>query len=121
MLCKASLFNDKKTFDLIKKTKNPLNAKWLGRKSKFNQAVWDNYVCKIAKYVIYNKFSSIPTLQQLILNTHNKFIEEASKYDKIWGIGMCSINKKCNYPSKWNGCNILGWALMETRMDLRRT
>ena len=120
MLCKASLFNDKKTFDLIKKTNNPLNAKRLGRKSKFDQAVWDKYVCKIAKYAICNKFSSIPSLRSLILTTNNCFIAEASKYDKIWGIGMYNSNKNCNYPSKWNGCNILGWALMETRLDLRR-
>mgnify|MGYP006105085405 FL=1 len=40
---------------------------------------------------------------------------EASPVDTIWGIGMASDNVNIENPSKWEGENLLGYALMEVR------
>ncbi len=115
MLCKASLFHDLKIFNQIIKADTPMKTKKLGRKCKFDQKIWNNYVCSIAKYVVYQKILSVPGLKQILLDTGDEIIAEAAPRDRIWGIGLEKNNTNCNFPSKWKGCNILGWALMEAR------
>ena len=45
----------------------------------------------------------------------NKILVEASPYDGIWGIKMAETDKMAQNPLKWNGFNLLGFALMEVR------
>jgi ribA/ribD-fused uncharacterized protein len=54
------------------------------------------------------------------LNTKNRVLVEASPYDKIWGIGISADDKHIENPLKWNGQNLLGFALMEVREELLR-
>jgi len=119
MLCKASLFNDTKMFEKIKHAKEPLQAKYLGRKCRFNQSIWNQYVCQIAKDVIFQKFSSVEGFKELLLGTGECIIAEAAPRDLNWGIGFAKENPKCQEPSLWRGLNILGFALMVARLKLR--
>jgi len=57
-------------------------------------------------------------LENYLLSTGNKILVEASPYDKIWGIGMDKENPNALNPEKWNGENLLGFALMEVRDEL---
>ncbi|CAB1101596.1 unnamed protein product [Ectocarpus sp. CCAP 1310/34] len=46
-------------------------------------------------------------------------IAEASPYDGLWGVGVDSFDPRAASPSKWTGKNLLGKALVATRMLLR--
>ena len=56
-------------------------------------------------------------LQEILVNTDEHILCEASPYDKIWGIGMAADNKNVYNPSHWHSDaqNLLGFALMEVR------
>lgn len=120
MLCKAALFKNSTIFEKIKSSENPKEIKSLGRLVKpFNQKIWDSYICKIAFEVIFQKFSKGPQeFRDALLLTQYALIAETAIKDKIWGIGMHNNNPNLSIPNKWNGCNILGWALMRTRIEL---
>lgn len=45
---------------------------------------------------------------------------EASPYDNIWGIRLSAGSPEAQEPQKWRGKNLLGFALMEVRDELRR-
>jgi ribA/ribD-fused uncharacterized protein len=116
MLSKASLMGDKNTFLKILNAVTPHKAKILGRQvSSFNQILWNDNVCDIAKQVCISKFGQDQQIKNILLETGSCIIAEASLYDKIWGIGM-DINDLDNQNiTKWKGSNILGWALMQVR------
>ena len=40
--------------------------------------------------------------------------------DNIWGIGLSASSPEMQGPQKWRGQNLLGFALMEVRDELRR-
>ena len=45
---------------------------------------------------------------------------EASPYDAIWGIRLSASSPDARDPMKWRGKNLLGFALMEVRDELRQ-
>ena len=57
------------------------------------------------------------TLAEILLDTNTKILYEASKYDKIWGIGFDEDSAIDINPELY-GQNLLGKALMETRIRL---
>ena len=119
MLCKASLMGDMKTYQKIKYANTPRMAKILGRQvTNFNEDLWQNNICRIAKAVITSKFTKVDGLKEVLLATGTTLIAEAAINDKIWGIGMDRKDPNYHYPDKWKGSNILGWALMIVRNDL---
>jgi ribA/ribD-fused uncharacterized protein len=66
------------------------------------------------------KFSQNPELLNYLLETGDRILVEASPYDRIWGIGMEKHNPDSGNPMKWQGRNLLGFALTETRDGLKR-
>jgi len=67
----------------------------------------------------YYKFSQDTDLKKYLLQTEEKIIVEASPADAIWGIGMATDNPQINNPKNWKGENLLGYALMEVRNQLK--
>jgi len=121
MLCKASLMGDQETFNKILSAKTPADAKKLGRKiSPFDDNLWKNNVCQIAKTIVTCKFASVQGLADELLSTGDALIAEATTNDKFWGIGLNTQDPDVAYPEKWQGNNILGWALMEARKNLNQ-
>lgn len=121
MAGKARLFNDRKILEKILLSKNPNEVKSLGRKVKnFDPKLWDEYKYEIVKKGNFLKFSQNPKLKAFLLSTGDKILVEASPYDNIWGIGMLESDSRVLDPSLWNGENLLGFALMEVRDELRR-
>lgn len=62
------------------------------------------------------KFGQNPKLKQLLVETGNAELVEASPYDRVWGVGVdvrAAMNKQ-----NWNGQNLLGKALMDVRTQL---
>lgn len=122
MAQKALLFEDKESFDKILLAKSPAEAKVLGRQVRnFNEAIW---ILKRFEIVVeggLQKFSQHDDLKLFLLNTKEQVLVEASPVDKIWGIGLAADSTKAENPKRWNGLNLLGFALMEVRDQLRST
>lgn len=121
MAGKAELFGDKEIREQILQCTDPGQMKALGRKVRhFEEAIW-----KEARYPIvlngnYLKFTQNPQLRDYLLSTGDSILVEASPRDSIWGIRMGKTNEQAYDPMKWKGQNLLGFALMEVRDEIRR-
>jgi ribA/ribD-fused uncharacterized protein len=118
---KARLFGDKPTEDKILKSKTAAEAKKQGRLViPFDENIWQTKRFEIVVKANILKFSQNAQLRAFLLATGNRVLVEASPVDKIWGIGMDVEHPHIENPRKWNGLNLLGYALMETRKQLRK-
>lgn len=119
---KARFFGDTKTLNKIMKSSSPKEQKSLGRLVKpFDEGEWYS-VCREPVYKgNLAKFSQNKDLKEIILNTGNKTLVEASPVDKIWGIGRSEDDPLACTPSAWRGKNWLGEALMRVRKELRNS
>ena len=66
------------------------------------------------------KFSQNRDLREFLLSTGDSVLVEASPYDNIWGIRLAASSQEAQDPTQWRGQNLLGFALMEVRDELRR-
>ncbi|KAL8733784.1 MAG: hypothetical protein Q9181_003452 [Wetmoreana brouardii] len=117
MYHKAMLFKDQETADQIMLAPTPRKQKALGRKVKnFNGKVWDAHREQIVEDGNWNKFcdsKDASKLRDMLLETGDRELVEASPFDRIWGIGYGANCAKENH-SDW-GLNLLGKALMRVR------
>lgn len=121
MAGKARLFNDDEILEKVLSSETPNEAKSLGRKVKnFDPKLWDEHKYEIVKKANLLKFSQNPKFEEFLLATNDKILVEASPYDRIWGIGMLESDPRAQNPLLWDGENLLGFALMEVRDELRR-
>jgi len=129
MYHKAMTFKDEETAKDILLTKNPRKCKALGRETKgFRNEIWDEVKLKIVEQGSYLKFTAGegPTgekLKQKLLATGDRELVEASRFDRVWGVGFTADNlrKGENGPAPrglW-GENLLGKALMSARRRIR--
>lgn len=120
MAGKARLFEDEGMLEQILRTESPKEVKSLGRKIKnFDEQKWQDNRYEIVRQGNLLKFGQNANLKEFLLSTARKVIVEASPYDKIWGIGMKQDHAGAANPAKWKGLNLLGFALMEVREQLR--
>ena len=127
MFQKASLFKDDRIKQKIIQEHNPKNIKKLGREVKnFNNETWNKY----KEFIVYQsnllKFSSNEDLKEKLLNTGNKVLIETSPFDAVYGIGLDYYGRNLNKQqfdlfnvNNWKGSNLLGFALMQVRDELR--
>ena len=121
MAGKACLFGDSEIFKQILEIRDPKYIKALGRKVKnFDTEVWEASRLSIVKQGNLLKFSQNEELSAFLISTGDKIIVEASPYDRIWGIGMGKENEFAENPLKWRGQNLLGFALMSAREEIRK-
>tara|TARA_R110002110_G_scaffold415797_1_gene656211 strand:+ start:33556 stop:34116 length:561 start_codon:yes stop_codon:yes gene_type:complete len=122
MAKKALLFNDKDAFKLILQSSNPGAVKKIGRAViGFEQTLWDKNKFDIAVSGNYLKFFQNDDLKNYLINTRNKVLVEASPVDRIWGVGLAQDDPKINDPENWQGDNLLGFALMQVRAEIRKS
>ena len=81
--------------------------------------MWNKHIDDVAFEVVYQKFAASPDLCSLLLSTGDKIIAEATRKDKIWGIGIDVGDPRVQDPKQWKGINVLGFALMKAREQLR--
>ncbi|AXG68733.1 N-glycosidase YbiA [Kordia sp. SMS9] len=118
---KARIFNDEEKRNKVLTVNHPHEAKQLGRKVKnFDPVIWDEHKFNVVVEGNHHKFSQHEHLQQFLLNTKNRVLVEASPRDKIWGIGMSENDEHITNPNLWKGQNLLGFALMEVRDQLKK-
>lgn len=118
---KARVFGDFQAESAILAAPNPRKQKALGRQVRgFDAGVW-NAVCRGIVYrANLAKFEQSGELYELLMATGERQIVEASPEDAIWGIGLAQDDPRAHDPSRWQGTNWLGVALMQVRDELRR-
>lgn len=120
MAGKARVFKDSEVLDRILKTTDPKEVKGLGRSvSNFDEAIWKSNRERIVLEGNMLKFSQDKVLARALFATGDKLLVEASPVDKIWGVGMNAKTASRSSKRQWKGLNLLGKALMETRLILR--
>ena len=119
MCKKAEEFNDTVAKNKIMATKNPGEINFLSKGiANFNQTQWKLVEDAIMKQGVNAKFDQNPHLQNLLLETGNTTLVEASPRDKNWGVGININDKRIFDPKNWQGANKLGKILMECRNRL---
>lgn len=119
MAHKARLFGDEESFARIVEARHPRQAKELGQKiSAFDEATWVAHRFEIVAAGNVAKFGQHPELNAYLLGTGARVLVEASPLDRIWGIGMSADDDQAAQPHRWQGLNLLGFALMEARTRL---
>lgn len=118
---KARLFGDTVTKAQILGAKdNPGKAKALGRQvANFDASIWNREAYGIVLRGSILKFRKNKDLGDYLQTTGSKILVEASPMDPIWGIGLDKDDPAASDPSRWQGGNLLGFALMEARDRLR--
>ena len=86
----------------------------------YKRQVWDKFKYAIVLNGNWCKFSQNRDLREFLLSTGDSVLVEASPYDAIWGIRLAASSPEAQDPVKWRGQNLLGFALMEVRDELRR-
>lgn len=118
---KAALFGDEEIRQQILECRDPRQIQALGRKVRgFDQTLWDKAKYSIVLNGNWCKFSQSRDLKEFLLSTGDSVLVEASPYDAIWGIRVSADSPDAQNPLKWRGQNLLGFALMEVRDELRR-
>ena len=121
MLGKAKLFRDEQAKEQIRASRDPQKIKALGRGVQgFDSKLWDQAKYPLVLTGNYNKFVQNPRLRNFLLSTGDSILVEASPYDNIWGIGLAADDPRAKDPRQWLGSNLLGFALMEVRDEIRR-
>lgn len=119
---KAKLFGDSAKRAEILAAETPGKAKALGREvSAFEQSLWDERKFDIVVRGNVEKFKQSPALERFLLNTGARVLVEASPLDQVWGVGLAADDPRIEDPAEWNGENLLGFALMEARKQLRES
>lgn len=120
MAAKARLFGDGETEALILAAGHPAEVKKLGRRVRgFDEERWAAHRFELVVQGNVAKFGGDPHLRGYLLGTGDRVLVEASPLDRIWGIGLAEDDERATDPERWNGLNLLGFALMEARARLR--
>ena len=116
MYQKAMCFNDNDIAAQILETNDVAQIKALGRLvHNYNDHHWNG----VRQVVIYEgliaKFSQNEELLDKLISTGNTLLAECAVKDRIWGIGLSMTDPDRFDRTKWNGTNLLGYALMMVR------
>jgi ribA/ribD-fused uncharacterized protein len=119
MASKARLFGDEASARAILAAETPAEAKKLGRTvAGFDDEAWTASRSDVVFRASIAKFSQGQALRAFLVGTGDRVLVEASPTDRIWGIGLAAADAHARDPRKWNGLNLLGFALMKARAEL---
>ena len=119
MYRKAVCFGDENIAAQILAIDDVAEIKALGRLvSGYDESLWNG----IRQIVVYRgllaKFSQNPELRDQLKATGMAFLAECAVKDRIWGIGLSMRDPNRLDRTKWQGQNLLGYALMMVRENL---
>ncbi len=102
----------------ILRESSPSIIKKIGRSIKnYDDNIWSQIRYDIMLKGLRLKFAQNSIISQELLKTYPKILYEASKNDKIWGIGFDSNEGMRTDKTKY-GTNLLGKALMQIRDEI---
>ncbi|MDY6220743.1 MAG: NADAR family protein [Candidatus Alectryocaccobium sp.] len=119
MYRKAVCFGDEKVAAKILATEGVAEIKAFGRLvSGYDESLWNG----VRQIVVYEgllaKFSQNPDLMEQLKYTGSAVLAECAVKDRIWGIGLSMHDPDRLERAKWQGQNLLGYALMMVREKL---
>lgn len=119
MARKAVCFHDEASAAQILATEDVARIKELGRRvSNYDDHHWNG----IRQIVVYEgllaKFSQNEDLKEQLKATGDAVLAECAVKDRIWGIGLSMSDPDRMNRKKWQGQNLLGYALMMVREQL---
>lgn len=122
MYQKAVTFHDYDVAKDIMGTDDVAEIKTLGRKVKnYSDVIWNGLRQIVIYQGLFAKFQQNVTLKQRLLETGDSIIAECAVKDTIWGIGLSMKDTKRFDINEWQGTNLLGFALMAVRKELKNT
>lgn len=122
MYQKAVVFKDKDIASQILKTNDVARIKDFGRQvSNYNDSVWNGMRQIVIYKGLLEKFRQNEKLKKALLDTGDDILAECAVSDKIWGIGLSMKDSNKNDIKSWKGQNLLGFALMLVRNELRES
>jgi ribA/ribD-fused uncharacterized protein len=117
---KARLLGDDLMRERILNSAGPDKAKSLGRAVRgYDETTWKEHRSGIVMRSNLEKFGQHAALKEFLLATGDQVLVEASPKDRIWGIGLGEDDPDAARPQCWQGLNLLGFALMWVREQLR--
>lgn len=117
---KCKLFGDNTAANAILATDDPAEQQTIGRKAKgYHGSVWAGMRQIVALCGLYAKFSQNPALKQQLLATGEAWLVECAHWDTTWACGIRLNDERRFDAREWCGENLLGFALMEARRQLR--
>lgn len=120
MYQKCVLFGDEESAQKVMGTDYPDAQQAIARNADgYIDCVWRGYRQIIAENALYAKFSQNEGLKQKLLDTGDAWLVECAHSDKNWACGISLYDDQRFDASNWLGMNILGFALMKVREDLR--
>jgi ribA/ribD-fused uncharacterized protein len=120
MAAKARLSGDAGAVEEILAAPHPGAAKALGRQVRgFDEQRWAEHRFEVVVAGNMAKFGQHPELRGYLAGTGSRVLVEASPRDRVWGIGLAADDERAGSPERWQGLNLLGFALMEVRHQLR--
>lgn len=125
MIKKAEAFKQSEYVDKIIKAgspnAHPMVYKKIGRSIPGWETygeTWEKQRYNVMIETLKEKFKD-PKLKEMLINTGDKVLIEASKYDGIWGVKLPKGHEDVKVVERWKGTNLLGFALMEVRSSLK--
>ncbi|MFI0736512.1 NADAR family protein [Streptomyces sp. NPDC021100] len=119
MAGKARLFGDAEAEARVLAAAHPKQAKDAGRTVRgFDEEEWRRHRFELVVEGGVHKFGHHPELREYLLGTGSRVLVEASPLDRVWGMGLTADDERAADPARWNGLNLLGFALMEARQRL---
>ncbi len=120
MYRKAVCFGDDRVAAQILATEDVAEIKSFGRLvSGYDENLWNG----VRQIVVYEgllaKFSQNSELGEQLKKTGSDVLAECAVKDRIWGIGLSMRDLDKLDRTKWQGQNLLGYALMMVREKLR--
>ncbi len=116
MYAKARLFGDEERMAAIREATDPKQVKSLGRAIRpYGDMSWAAHRYGAVVQANHAKFEQHPDLRAFLSGTGDAVLVEASPMDKVWGIGLAEDHADAQDPSRWQGANLLGFALMDVR------
>ena len=119
MYKKAICFHDEAVAAMILSTTDVAEIKALGRSvSNYDESLWNGVRQIVVFEGLLAKFSQNENLKEQLKATGNAVLAECAVKDRIWGIGLSMKDPDRLNKAKWNGQNLLGYALMMVRERL---
>lgn len=116
MAGKARLFGDAEAERRVLAAAGPGAAKAVGRTVRgFDDAVWERERFALVAEGSRHKFGQHSELREFLRATTGRVLVEASPLDRVWGIGLAAGDERAADPTRWEGLNLLGFALMDAR------
>ncbi len=117
---KCVLFGDVEAAEQVMKTNDPAKQQAIARGAHgYIENVWNGQRQMIGEKGLHAKFYQNPDLRKKLLDTGDAWLVECANSDKIWACGVGLYQDGKEDVSKWKGTNILGFALMKVREELK--